>query len=67
MTLEVMIYLRHRPFNLLIIILELTLLRIKTFKQLLLQLSTYYELERERLELVACSLVKLVLELDPSK
>lgn len=50
-----------------IIILELTLLRIKTFKQLLLKLSTYYELERERLELVACSLVKLVLELDPSK
>ena len=67
MTLEVMIYLRHKPFNLSIIILELTLLRIKTFKQLLLQLTTYYELKRERLELVACSLVKLVLELDPSE
>ena len=67
MTLEVMICLQHLTFNLLINILELTMLRIKTFKQLLLQLSTYYELERERLELVACSLVKLVLELDPLK
>ena len=67
MTSLVKIYLQHKTFNLLIIILELTLLRIETFKQLLLQLSTYYKFERKRLELVACSLVKLVLELDPSK
>ena len=34
---------------------------------LFLNLSTYYQLKRERLEQVSLAVVKLVLELDPTK